>query len=63
MIACYGIVLNAIAIRFTSRVRLEAEVLMLRHQVNVLRRQSGRRPHLTGWDRLIFVLPGCAHGF
>src|SRR4029450_2974789 len=56
MIACYSILLNAIAIRFKSRVRLEAEVLMLRHQVNVLRRQPGGRPRLTGWARLVFVL-------
>ena len=56
MIGWYGIFLNVIAIRFKSRIRLEAEVLMLRHQIAVLRRQSSRRPRLTGWDRLVFVL-------
>jgi transposase InsO family protein len=47
---------NAIAVRFKSTTRLEAEVLILRHQVNVLRRSAGRRPRLTAWDRLVFVV-------
>jgi hypothetical protein len=28
----------------------------LRHQVNVLRWTAGRRPWLTAWDRLVFVV-------
>ena len=33
----------------------EADILALRHQVAVLRRQVGRRPKLTHWDRLLFA--------
>jgi hypothetical protein len=39
-----------------SKARLEAEVLILRHQVNVLRRSAGRRARLTARDRLVFVV-------
>src|SRR5665213_2370001 len=38
-----------------SRARLEAEILVLRHQLNVLRRAAPMRPRLTSIDRLIFV--------
>jgi len=34
---------------------LESENLILRQQVNVLRRQSPKRPHLNNIDRLLFV--------
>src|SRR4029077_2191674 len=30
---------------FRSRASLEAEILVLRHQLNVLRRKSSKRPH------------------
>ena len=33
----------------------EAEILALRHQVAVLRRQVGCRPNITRWDRLLFA--------
>ena len=59
MIGWLHLLLNGIAVRFKSRTRLEAEVLILRHQVNVLRRTMGRRPRLTAWDRLVFVALSC----
>ena len=40
---------------FRSGTSLRAENLALRHQLNVLRRTSPRRPVLTNFDRLIFV--------
>ena len=40
---------------FVPRSRLQAEILLLRHQLNVLQRSVIRRPHLTGGDRLLFV--------
>ena len=38
-----------------SRGRLEAEVIVLRHQLNILRRQSPRRVRPNAFDRAIFV--------
>jgi hypothetical protein len=38
-----------------SRRRLEAEILLLRHQLNILRRKAPRRTRLTNADRLAFV--------
>ena len=40
---------------FQSRARREAEILVLRQQINVLRRMSPKRPALTNADRLLFV--------
>ena len=40
---------------FRSRVSLEAEILVLRHQVNVLRRRSPKRLAFSNVDRLIFA--------
>jgi hypothetical protein len=40
---------------FKSRFELQAEILVLRHQLNVLRRRARSRPHLTNWDRLLLV--------
>jgi transposase InsO family protein len=40
---------------FRTRGSLEAEILTLRHQLNVLRRRSPKRPVLRNFDRLIFV--------
>ena len=39
-----------------SSARREAEILVLRHQINVLRRKSPNRPALSNVDRLLFVL-------
>jgi hypothetical protein len=40
---------------FHSRARLEAEILVLRQQINVLRRRSPRRFVFGNFDRLLFV--------
>ena len=41
---------------FKSRRRLEAEILVPRHQVNVLHRRTSRRLHLRWADRALFIL-------
>jgi len=49
--------------RFRSRASLEAEILVLRHQLNILRRKSRKRPTLGSIDRLVFArLYGLAPG-
>ena len=40
---------------FRSRASLEIEILVLRHQLNILRRSSPKRPILGRIDRLVFV--------
>ena len=40
---------------FQSSVRREAEILVLRQQINVLRRKPPKRPALNNADRLLFV--------
>jgi hypothetical protein len=40
---------------FRSRASLEAEILLLRHQLNVLRRKSPKRVAFTDVDRLVFA--------
>src|SRR6516165_10483217 len=40
---------------FKSRRRLEAEILVLRHQLNVLRQRAPRRLHLRWADRAVFI--------
>jgi hypothetical protein len=41
---------------FKSRRRLEAEILILRHQLNVLRRRAPRGgPHLRWVDRVLLI--------
>jgi hypothetical protein len=55
MIDAVSLVLGFVASRFKSRVRLEAEVLLLRHQLAILRPKAPRRLHLSAIDRLIFV--------
>lgn len=40
---------------FRSRVSLEAEILTLRHQLNVLRRKSPKRLAFSNFDRLVFA--------
>jgi hypothetical protein len=40
---------------FRSRVALQAEILVLRHQLNVLRRKSPRRVALGNIDRAVLI--------
>ena len=40
---------------FQSRERLKAEIIVLRHQLNILRRKAPKRPRLLGNDRALFV--------
>jgi hypothetical protein len=40
---------------FRSRARLEAEILVLRHQLNVMQRRAPKRVAFGRFDRLMFV--------
>ena len=40
---------------FRSRARLEAEILILRHQLNILQRKSVEKPAFKSIDRLVFA--------
>src|SRR4029077_15996147 len=55
MVAFLTLLLLAIRSRFTKRVRLEAENLILRQQLVVLRRKSPTRVRLWNIDRLLLV--------
>ena len=46
---------HALTMPFRTQAQLEAEITMLRHQLNVLRRQAPSKPRLTAADRLLFV--------
>jgi transposase InsO family protein len=49
-----GLIWCAIAGLFRSRAALQAEILVLRHQINVLRRKSPKRVAVGNIDRLVF---------
>src|SRR5512135_49573 len=49
------LLLHALAAPLRTQAELEAEITLLRHQLNVLRRQVSARPRLTAADRLLFV--------
>ena len=55
MVAILRLLIGALRNCFMSRGRLEAEVIVLRHQLNILRRQSPRRVRPNAFDRVIFV--------
>ena len=55
MIDLLKLILGVPTSLFKSRAELEAEILVLRQQVNVLRRRMPKRPALTNIDRLLFV--------
>jgi hypothetical protein len=51
----YGLIWCAIAGLLRSRAALQAEILVLRHQLNVLRCRSPKRMAVGNLDRLVFV--------
>jgi hypothetical protein len=51
----FKLILGILASLFKSRAKLEAEILILRQQINVLRRQAPKRPHFNNTDRFLFV--------
>jgi hypothetical protein len=55
MISFLGLLLHVLALPFRSQASLEAEIVFLRHQLNVLKRQVPARPRLTTADRWLFV--------
>src|ERR1700704_6539952 len=55
MIAFLILFLHVLVSPFRTRARLETEIIMLRHQLNVLRRRVPSRPKLAVADRLLFV--------
>ena len=55
MVSFLGLLLHALASPFKSQARLEAEIVFLRHQLNLLRRRLPAKPRLTAADRLLFV--------
>jgi len=51
----YSLVWSVLVLLFRSRVSLEAEILILRHQLNIQRRHLPKRLAFSAMDRLIFV--------
>ena len=51
----FKLILGVLPSLFKPRARLEAEILILRQQINVLRRRAPKRPHLNNTDRFLFV--------
>jgi hypothetical protein len=55
MIAFLSLIRHVLVSPFKTQARLEAEIVMLRHQMNVLSRRVPSRPKLSVVDRLLFV--------
>src|ERR1700738_1929142 len=55
MIEFLILVAHIVVSPFKTRARLEAEIILLRHQVNVLRRRLPPKPRVTGAHLLLFV--------
>ncbi|MGC2717404.1 MAG: hypothetical protein WA366_28940, partial [Pseudolabrys sp.] len=51
----FRLILGVLPSLFKSRAKLEAEILILRQQINLLRRRAPKRPHLNNTDRFLFV--------
>jgi hypothetical protein len=55
MITILGLFVSVLVSPFKTQVQLEAEIVLLRHQLNVLRRRVPSKPRLTAADRMLFV--------
>ena len=55
MLELLSLLIHALAAPFRTQAQLEAEITLLRHQLNVLQRQASTRPRVTAADRLLFV--------
>ena len=55
MIAFLILLVHVLVSQFKTQARLEAEIVLLRHQLSVLRQRVPSRPRLTAADRLLFV--------
>jgi hypothetical protein len=55
MVSFLGLLLHILTAPFRSLARPEAEIIFLRHQLNVLRGRVSSKPRLTMADRLLFV--------
>src|ERR1700716_2434734 len=55
MIAFLSLLFHVVVSPFKTKARLEAEIIMLRHQLSVLRQRVPSKPKLTVADRLLFV--------
>src|SRR5260370_16143313 len=51
----YSLIWSVLVLLFRSRVSLEAEILILRYQLNIQRRHLPKRVAFSAMDRLIFV--------
>jgi hypothetical protein len=56
MMGLFKLFRHVLASLFKSRAKLEAQNLILRQQVNVLRRQAPKRTHFHNTDWLLFCL-------
>ena len=55
MIAFLILLVHVLVSPFKTQARLEAEIVLLRHQLSVLRQRVPSKPKLTVADRLLFV--------
>ena len=55
MIDFLKLLVHVLVSPFKTRAQLEAEIVLLRHQLNVLRRRVPSKPKLAVADRLLFV--------
>jgi hypothetical protein len=51
----FRLIVGILASRFKARATLQAENLILRQQVNVLRRRTPKRPQLNNTDRFLLL--------
>ena len=57
MIAFLILFIHVLVSPFKTQARLEAEIVLLRHQLSVLRQRVPSKPKLTVVSRLLFVWP------